>query len=211
MKKNKTTARIPVQSRGIETKNSIIAAARELFEEKGYHGTNSKEIAGRAGLAVGTFYSYFDGKKPVFIEVIRLYYREISEAVLSEEAMNQILEPVKQKMDLKKMVRELIRAMYRAHTISPDLHREITAMIYSDSEIEKVASEEEEKTIGLVMTLLEMIPENSLRVKNIDAAVEAVFLSSEAVIHRLKMFNNKENHEELLEELEDMIYLYLFK
>jgi AcrR family transcriptional regulator len=209
MENEQTKARVPVQSRGIQTKNSIINAAKELFEEKGYHGTNSKEIAARAGVATGTFYSYFEDKKPVFFEVIRNYYREITETVLSSSALDIFTMEIRKKEDMKRMIHELIRALYSAHRISPKLHREITAMFYSDPEVETAIKEEDENTVNAVRALL-LKMSGRLAVKDIDAAVEVILRSSEEVIHRLRMFENKTPDERILSELEDMLYKYLF-
>ncbi len=202
-------ARKPVQDRGIQTRAAILDAARALFAEKGYHGTNSKEIAARAGVATGTFYSYFEDKKPVFFEVIRGYYREIADAVLSDGALEIYSLPVRTRADLKKLVHELIRALYTAHTLSPALHREITAMTYGDPEVERLIREEEGKTIALVGALLSKVSDR-LAVADVEAAVEVVVHSAEELIHRLRMFEHDIADERVLGELEDMIYRYLF-
>lgn len=209
MSKTKTKARKPVQDRGIQTRAAILDAAKALFAEKGYHGTNSKEIAAKAGVATGTFYSYFDDKKPVFFEVIRGYYREISDTVLADGALEIYSLPIRTKSDLKRLVHELIRALYKAHTISPELHREITAMIYGDPDVEQLIREEENKTITLVGALLAKVSDR-LAVEDIGAAVEVVVHSAEEVIHRLRMFEHDIADERVLGELEDMMYRYLF-
>jgi AcrR family transcriptional regulator len=205
----KMKARKPVQDRGIQTRTAILDAAKALFAEKGYHGTNSKEIAAKAGVATGTFYSYFDEKKPVFFEVIRGYYREISDAVLADGALEIYSLPIRTKSDFRRLVHELIRALYKAHTISPELHREITAMIYGDPEVEQLIREEENKTITLVGALLAKVSDR-LAVEDIGAAVEVVVHSAEEVIHRLRMFEHDIADERVLNELEDMMYRYLF-
>ena len=46
----KNSVREPRQERSIEKKNKIIAAGYELFSENGYYGTNTAEIARRAGV-----------------------------------------------------------------------------------------------------------------------------------------------------------------
>jgi AcrR family transcriptional regulator len=205
----KAKARKPVQDRGIQTRTAILDAARALFAEKGYHGTNSKEIAARAGVATGTFYSYFDEKKPVFLEVIRGYYREISDAVLADGALEIYSLPVRTKGDLKRLMRELIRALYAAHTLSPELHREIAAMTYSDPDVERLIREEEGKTISLVGALLSKVSDR-LAVSDVEAAVQVIVHSAEEVIHRLRMFEHDIDDERVLGELEDMMYRYLF-
>lgn len=46
-----------------DKRECILAAALELFAERGFHGTAVPEIAKRANVAAGTIYRYFDGKE----------------------------------------------------------------------------------------------------------------------------------------------------
>jgi AcrR family transcriptional regulator len=49
----------------------LLAAALELFVEKGYAGTRLEDVAGRAGVSKGTLYLYFDNKEELFKAVVR--------------------------------------------------------------------------------------------------------------------------------------------
>ena len=44
----------------------ILAAAREVFQERGLEGANLREIARRAGYVAGAIYSYFDSKEAIY-------------------------------------------------------------------------------------------------------------------------------------------------
>lgn len=44
----------------------ILAAAREVFQERGLEGANLREIARRAGYVAGSIYSYFDSKEAIY-------------------------------------------------------------------------------------------------------------------------------------------------
>ena len=57
----------------------ILAAAQEVFFEKGYHSATSEEIAKRAGIGKGTIYQYFDSKLEIFLEMHRLYIEQYTE------------------------------------------------------------------------------------------------------------------------------------
>lgn len=48
--------------RGIDTHNSIISAAVELFDIKSVHKTTISDIVKKAGIAKGTFYIHFESK-----------------------------------------------------------------------------------------------------------------------------------------------------
>ena len=49
----------------------LLAAALELFVEKGYAATKSEEVARRAGVSKGTLFLYFVSKEELFNAVIR--------------------------------------------------------------------------------------------------------------------------------------------
>jgi len=48
----------------------IVAAARDLLAEKGFHAVRMEEIAQRAGLAVGTAYNYIDHKGDLLLTIV---------------------------------------------------------------------------------------------------------------------------------------------
>lgn len=49
----------------------LLAAALELFAEKGFAATRSEEVAARAGVSKGTLYLYFPSKEELFKAVVR--------------------------------------------------------------------------------------------------------------------------------------------
>ncbi len=55
-----------------------------MFEDKGYYGARIADVAAEAGMAVGSFYTYFDSKEALFrdvlIEVEDEVYGELSPA-----------------------------------------------------------------------------------------------------------------------------------
>lgn len=59
----------PLTARGARTRASLVRAARALFERKGFLETSVGDIAKRARVAHGTFYTYFSSKEEIFAEV----------------------------------------------------------------------------------------------------------------------------------------------
>lgn len=53
----------------ISTKESIIKAAQDLFEQKGYHATSVQAIVDAAGVTKGAFYHYFESKEDLLLLV----------------------------------------------------------------------------------------------------------------------------------------------
>jgi AcrR family transcriptional regulator len=56
---------------GLATRERLLAAARELIEERGYGSASVAAIADRAGVAAGTLYRHFASKEDLFVEVFR--------------------------------------------------------------------------------------------------------------------------------------------
>ena len=66
-----------------DKKELIFNAARELFSKKGYKESNIPEITKLAGVAVGTFYNYYDSKDQIFLEVFNYENEQIKMDLLS--------------------------------------------------------------------------------------------------------------------------------
>jgi AcrR family transcriptional regulator len=60
----------PTTQRGEATRQKVLEAAELVFGEKGYHGASVTEITRAAGVAQGTFYLYFKGKKEIFLDLV---------------------------------------------------------------------------------------------------------------------------------------------
>ena len=66
------TARGPRWERRKESRPAeLLAAALELFVERGYAATRLDEVAARAGVSKGTLYLYFGSKEELFKAVVR--------------------------------------------------------------------------------------------------------------------------------------------
>jgi AcrR family transcriptional regulator len=70
-----TQAESPVKPRWERRKQArpaeLIAAALELFVDRGYSGTRLEDVAARAGVSKGTLYLYFENKEELFKAVVR--------------------------------------------------------------------------------------------------------------------------------------------
>jgi len=86
----------PRQERSREKSAQLLAAALALFAEKGYEATSVGAIALRAGVAVGSFYQHFRGKRQLLLVL-----------------MDQLLESL-ERLDLRPKGASSIRAGLRA-------------------------------------------------------------------------------------------------
>ena len=62
--------RIPKTERGRKTRNRLLEAAEVEFGKKGFHDAAISGITQRAGVALGTFYTYFDSKQEIFAALV---------------------------------------------------------------------------------------------------------------------------------------------
>jgi AcrR family transcriptional regulator len=63
------------QQRGARRIDDIVAAAAELFAERGFDGTSMNAIAKAAGLTIGSIYQYFPSRDAI-VDAVAQYYLE---------------------------------------------------------------------------------------------------------------------------------------
>ncbi|MGC1191045.1 MAG: helix-turn-helix domain-containing protein [Candidatus Binatus sp.] len=105
----------------------ILAAARRLFDRKGYDATSMENVAARAGLAVGTLYNYFPSKEELLFAISRADTEpllRIGEAILADppddpaEAIGALTEVMVQGITAGE--RRLWRELFVASIAAPD-------------------------------------------------------------------------------------------
>ena len=115
-------------SRGEATRQKLLAAAEEIFGTKGYFRTSVVDITLKAGVAQGTFYVYFPGKKDIFEELVK----ELSHNLRRE--ISQDVTDVKNRMeaeerglaaffDFIKEHRNLYRIVQEAQFVDEELYK----------------------------------------------------------------------------------------
>lgn len=53
----------------MDKKQALKTAAYDVFSKKGYKATGISEIAKQAGVAVGSFYNYYNSKEAIFLDI----------------------------------------------------------------------------------------------------------------------------------------------
>ena len=69
------------QKSAVETKLKLISAGLELIKEKGFDAINVEDITKKAGVAKGTFYTYFKRKEDIVMEISRTPFGEIADEI----------------------------------------------------------------------------------------------------------------------------------
>lgn len=63
--------------KGDERKKQFLRVALDVFIEKGYYGTSTREIARRAGASSGLLFHYFSNKESIYSELVRIGAKEM--------------------------------------------------------------------------------------------------------------------------------------
>lgn len=199
--------RRPKQPRSVQTKEAILQAAMELFSEKGFHHTNTKEIAARAGVSTGSFYSYYIDKRAVFIETLSVYNNEFQQLLLrslNEFGMSEFKAP-------EQMMTHFLDSMIAAHGVYTQFHQELAVMYHSDTEIQAIMNRQYQK--GLEMTQTYLLQWNEeLRTKDIEAASVLMFETLNRVVDVIVFSEYQPDFADRIKsELVQMVTGYLFK
>lgn len=75
----------PRRQRGKRTRAALVEAAQKVFERDGYLDARVADIAATAGVAHGSFYTYFDSKEDVFRELVEAALVEVAAAIDARE------------------------------------------------------------------------------------------------------------------------------
>ena len=108
-----------------ETRERLIRAAADQFNELGYRGTDSNSIATAAGYATGTFYKHFRDKQEIFLVA---YERWL------ETAWKGILEELSGMRASEETARRITSLLIQFHTEWRGLRASLMELVFSDAD-----------------------------------------------------------------------------
>ncbi len=125
----KNSVREPRQERSIEKKNKIIAAGYELFSENGYYGTNTAEIARRAGVSTGIVYGYFADKRDILVCVLEIYINKVCEPFF------RLLDGLRSPVDFNAVIPEALDLIIEMHKSNRNMHEALHSLSGTDEAV----------------------------------------------------------------------------
>jgi len=197
------TGHRPMQKRAEATRQALLDAALELFSERGFHGTNTKEVAARAGVATGSVYRYFTNKKALFLAVMSRMEDAMRGQIfgLGRELAASGAPP-------RQTMERLVGFALEAHRPHRAFHREVLAMTLLDPDVARVEAEREGRVRRELMDFLADMP-GLYPPDDLEAAAEMIHLSVEEVAHRAVIFDSPIGEERLTRMLLDMLGAWL--
>lgn len=82
--------RAPLSERGRRTRERLVVAAREVFEERGFDATRMGDIAAAAGVSHGTVYTWFPTKEDALHATVDSVTEEMYSVLSTPEASDPI-------------------------------------------------------------------------------------------------------------------------
>lgn len=96
-------------------RNTLIKRGRELFSIYGLRKTSISQLTTAAGIAQGTFYTFFGSKEELYFDIL-----EIEEAKIEKQFVNDILNS---SHSAKEAIRKIIKSTYELLENNPFLVR----------------------------------------------------------------------------------------
>lgn len=113
--------------RRLESRARLLAAARRLFVQRGYHATRPQDVAREAGVGHGTFYLHFSDKRECFLAFVEQAHLELEEELAAR---------VPQDAGLEERIRSLL------HGIHDFAERHPGVLTAAMSDLEVIAADE---------------------------------------------------------------------
>lgn len=105
------------------TKERVMEAAVQLFFQKGFHATTTRDITNRVGVNGSLISYHFNGKQGLLEEIVMSYYEQLIACI--EQAMNQAKEQVAP-VRLKKVIEGILKFKQENFHHSVVVHRELS-------------------------------------------------------------------------------------
>jgi AcrR family transcriptional regulator len=150
MNQHSGSDKTPKTRRGRETREKLLHAAEAEFGERGYADASIASITQRAGVALGTFYVYFESKEEIFRALVthmgELTRQWIVERVAdAPDRLTAERQGIEAFIEFVRSHRNLYRVVSMAQFVAEDAFRDyytVFAKAYGEN-LERAASEKE--------------------------------------------------------------------
>lgn len=150
------------------TREELLEAARRCFAHHGYAATTVAHIVDEAGVARGSFYTYFESKAGLFRHLVNTIETDIAAqvATLTDADRGDIIG------NLQRSNRNYFRVVAR----NADLYRLVDEMAAHDPEVRKRRMKSRQRHVGRVTETIRRWQRNGRADRNIDAELTAAAL-----------------------------------
>ncbi len=143
-KPGKLPASRPRRGTPEHTRERLVAAAAELFNRVGFHGTDSNRIAAQAGYSTGTFYKHFNDKREIFLAAYESWVTAEWQAVSAQIAVGGRPQA---------MARRLVMLSIDFHTKWRGFRASLLELVFSDAEVRRFYLQQRRRQLDVMRDL----------------------------------------------------------
>lgn len=186
---SKIKIREPRQTRSIEKKRKIAQAGIKLFREKGFHHTNTNEIAKEAGVSTGIVYHYFQDKKAILLAAIDEIIPKFDVKIIEELHLS------KDKKILQGFLSDIIEKVVQFHKTFKSCHEEFETMRHSDPDVGKRMNQFKDDFLSKIVDAL---PSLGFDVSNPQEKVDMIYDMIDQYCHSVVFYKrDKVNYDNM--------------
>jgi AcrR family transcriptional regulator len=127
-----------------ETRGRLVAAAAELFNRVGFHGTDSNRIAHAAGYSTGVFYKHFKDKREIFLAAYEAWsiaeWKKVATIVSSGDSDREI-------------ARQLVLMFIDVHTEWRGLLASLRQLVFTDPTVRRFHRRQRKRQLDWIAEL----------------------------------------------------------
>jgi AcrR family transcriptional regulator len=158
-------------SKGARTRERLVEAAKEVFEELGFLEARISDIAARAGQAHGSFYYYFQSKEEIFREVAasvdNRLFAPMTDVILAQS-----------KLAPRQRIREAMRRHFESYKDEARVLGLIEHVSRYDPEVNKIRLERHARYTEEVANSIRQLQKRKLADSTLDPMLTAAALGS---------------------------------
>ncbi|MGM0575978.1 MAG: TetR/AcrR family transcriptional regulator [Myxococcota bacterium] len=192
---------VRARARRRQRREQILEACREVFAERGYHGSSVQDILDAAGIARGTFYAHFDSKRAAFAELMDDFAGRLAGAIERVDVEGKV--PIQ---------RQLEANVERVLTLVEENRDLADLLLHQSSGVDTVFDDTVRDFYGRVMGLILRSLRTGealgiLRPGDLDLRARLVFGAAREAILRLvdEPIETRPEHHHVVHELLDLV------
>ena len=194
-----------IQKRTLESRDKLLKAAYELFVEKGYYNTNTKEIVKKAGISVGNFYNYYKDKADIYLALTTIHLESsYSNTVHLFQDLEKLSKSQAQNYIMMYVHEQLVRASktVRFFDDSKVIEKE-------NKELAIIIKETEQKIIKVLENALRRLRKTAPKI-SFSVMARMLYVTVNEVSNDIIKVEDEKEREEYIETLVDFIVSYTY-
>lgn len=209
---------LPIQKRALLKRSALLDAARLDFSEHGFEIATAKSIASRAGVAIGTFYQYFDDKNDI-LRVLAGNRMELLSQNVDLYKVNAVTDNgvvfeegvymgngLEGDFKIEEIFIEALSFIYEFHSQDPELHQVLEERRNNDPLLKDILVDGEEILLERIVRFVQCFNLSKPRIVAIN-----LFAMAEGLVHRHAFGDDETDVNEVVGIGAEMLASYFYR